>query len=296
MGCGSATPTLRHNPSAQVVNMRDKLSLVDCGEGTQLQMRARKVKFMAMRNVFISHLHGDHCLGLVGLISTFGLLGRTKNFHVYAHADLKPVLDAQLALFCHKLEFDVEFHPIDSKKHAMIYEDRTMEVWTLPLSHRMDCCGFLFKEKPGMPHINREMTDFYEIPTCYLNNIKAGEDWITPEGKVIPNSRLTTPPTPPRSYAYCSDTMYMPELAKHIQGVDLLYHEATYDNTKEAKAFARGHSTARQAAMIAEMAQVKRLMIGHYSATVEDIDALLGEAKEVFPNSIAAQEGLVVKI
>ena len=155
LGCGSATPTLRHNPSAQVVNMRDKLSLVDCGEGTQLQMRLRKIKFMALRNVFVSHLHGDHCLGLVGLISTFGLLGRTKAFHVYAPAGLQNVLNAQMELFCHKLEFEVVFHAIDTTVNAMVYEDRTMEVWTLPLRHSMPCCGFLFREKPSLPHINR---------------------------------------------------------------------------------------------------------------------------------------------
>ncbi len=296
LGCGSATPTLRHNPSAQVINMRDKLSLVDCGEGTQIQLRLRKVRFMALRNVFISHLHGDHCLGLIGLISSFGLLGRTRNFHVYADAQLQPLLDAQLKMFCHKLDFEVVFHPVDTTQHAMIYEDRTMEVWTLPLSHRTECCGYLFREKPGRRHINRAMTDFYEIPPYRLNDIKDGQDWTTPDGRVIANERLTTPATPSRSYAYCSDTMFMPLLAQLVSGVDLLYHEATYADEQMAKAQARGHSTASQAAEIARMAGVRKLMIGHYSATVSDVGILLAQARNVFDNTIAADEGLVVNV
>lgn len=296
LGCGSATPTLRHNPSSQVVNMRDKLSLVDCGEGTQLQLRLRRVKFMALRNVFISHLHGDHCLGLVGLIATFGLLGRTKKFHVYAPAGLESVLYAQIELFCHKLAFEVVFHAIDTTRHAMIYEDRTMEVWTLPLKHSADCCGFLFKEKPSLPHINREMTDYYGVPVCYLAGIKAGKDWVADDGTLVPNERLVTPAAPPRMYAYCSDTMYLPGLVPMIKGVDLLYHEATYPDGNEVKARARGHSTAGQAATIAKMAEVGRLMIGHYSATVDDVNVLLDQARRIFPDTIAADEGLVVKV
>lgn len=296
LGCGSATPTQRHNPSAQIVNIHDKLSLVDCGEGTQLQMRFYRQKFMALRNVFISHLHGDHCLGLVGLISSFGLLGRTKDFHIYAHAELQPLLEAQLSLFCHALDFKVVFHSVDPKKNALIYEDRTMEVWSLPLRHSMVCNGFLFKEKPGLPHINREITDAYGIPVCYLNIIKAGADWTMDDGRVIPNSRLTTPAAPPRSYAYCSDTAYLPAVVPLIKGVDLLYHEATYDNSKEAKARIHGHSTAGQAADIARQAAVKRLMIGHYSASYDDTSLLLNQAREVFPDTIAADEGLTVKV
>ena len=296
LGCGSATPTQKHNPSAQIVNIHDKLSLVDCGEGTQLQLRNFRQKFMALRNVFISHLHGDHCLGLIGLISTFGLLGRTKDFHIYAHAALQPLLEVQLSMFCHNLDFRVEFHIIDPRQHALIYEDRTMEVWSLPLKHSMPCNGFLFKEKPGLPHINRMMTDSYGIPVCYLNSIKAGADWTMADGRVIPNARLTTPAAPPRSYAYCSDTAYLPEVVPLIKGADLLYHETTYDNSKEAKARLYGHSTAGQAASIALQAGVHRLMIGHYSASYDSTELLLRQAREVFPNTIAADEGLTVKI
>lgn len=296
LGCGSATPTLRHNPSAQVVNLRDKLSLVDCGEGTQLQMRARRVKFMALRNVFISHLHGDHCLGLAGLIATFGLLGRTKNFHVYSPEGLEEVLRAQVNLFCHKLGYEVVYHTVDTSRNALVYEDRTMEVWSLPLKHTAACCGFLFKEKPSLPHINREMTDFYNIPVCRLHDIKAGKDWVCDDGTVVPNARLVTPAAPPRSYAYCSDTSYLPGLADMVRGVDLLYHEATYPDGSEVKAGIRGHSTAGQAATVAKLAGVKRLMIGHYSATVDDVSELVSQACRVFPDTIAAEEGLVVNV
>lgn len=296
LGCGSATPTLRHNPSAQVVNVRDKLSLVDCGEGTQMQLRRYQVKFMALRNAFISHLHGDHCLGLTGLVSSFGLLGRTKDFHIYAPAGLQEILEVEIKNFCHNLDFEVMFHVIDPRQHLMIYEDRSMEVWTLPLHHSVECCGFLFKEKPSLPHINREMVDFYNIPVCYLQGIKEGNDWTTADGTVIPHARLVTPAAPPRTYAYCSDTTFLPSLVPMVRGVNLLYHEATYDNDRAPKALARFHSTAGQAAQIAQMAEVHKLMIGHFSASIKDDDILLQQAQEVFPRTILAQEGLVVEI
>lgn len=296
LGCGSATPTPRHNPSAQIVNIHDKLSLVDCGEGTQMQMRTNRQRFMALRNVFISHLHGDHCLGLVGLISTFALLGRTKDFHVYAHAELQPLLDAQLKLFCHSLGFEVVFHVVEPHKHVLVYEDRTMEVWSLPLKHSMKATGYLFREKQGQRHINREMTDAYGIPVCYLNNIRAGEDWTMPDGRIIPNVRLTTPADPARSYAYCSDTAYYPALIPLLKGVDLLYHEATYDNSKAIKAKIHGHSTAGQAADIAKQAEVGKLLIGHYSAAYDSPALMLNQAREIFQNTIAADEGLTIVV
>lgn len=296
LGCGSAKPTLRHNPSAQVVNLRDKLSLIDCGEGTQLQMQRYGVKMMAIRNIFLSHLHGDHCLGLVGLISSFGLFGRTKDLHIYAHGALEHLLSEQLALFCHNLDFSVVFHAVDPEKHALVYEDRSMEVWSLPLRHTMPCCGYLFKEKPGLRHINREMTDAYGIPPTMLGLIRNGQDWTTADGRVIPNQRLTTPPAPIRSYAYCSDTTYNPALIPLLKDVNVLYHEATYPDEWEAKAKARGHSTASQAARIAKQANAKQLVIGHYSSAVKDETILLDEARQTFPNTIAAQEGMTIPV
>lgn len=296
LGCGCAVPTTRHNPAAQIVNIREKLSLVDCGEGTQLQMRFQQLHFMKLRNVFITHLHGDHCLGLIGLISSFSLLGRTADLHVYAPANFGLILKQMLDFFCAGLEFQVVFHPLDTSLHEVIYEDRSMTVETLPLAHRVPCCGFLFREKPALPHIRREMIDYYGIPVSQINNIKNGADWTTADGTVVPNSRLTRPADPPRSYAYCSDTAYKPDLVPLLHGVTLLYHEATFGEERIDRAIKTCHSTARQAATIARDCGAGRLLIGHYSAHYPDETVLLNEARAVFPDTIAAEEGMKIKL
>lgn len=283
-------PTLRHNPSAQVVELREKLMMVDCGEGTQLQLRKLRVRFTKVSHVFISHLHGDHCFGLIGMISTFGLLGRTAKLHVYANERLENMLDYQMQMFCHDLGYEVVFHPIDATQQAVIYEDRSMTVETIPLCHRMPTCGFLFREKPSLPHIRREMIDFYKIPTSQIMNIKNGADWTTDEGELVPNSRLVEPAEAPRSYAYCSDTRYMPELHQMIKGVSTLYHESTYGEDNILMAQKYYHSTARQAATVARDAGVGQLILGHYSSRYEDENILLNEAREVFANSHLAAE------
>ncbi len=290
LGCGSALPTLRHNPSAQVVELREKLMMVDCGEGTQLQLRKLRVRFTKVSHVFISHLHGDHCFGLIGMISTFGLLGRTAKLHVYANERLENMLDYQMQMFCHDLGYEVVFHPIDATQQAVIYEDRSMTVETIPLCHRMPTCGFLFREKPSLPHIRREMIDFYKIPTSQIMNIKNGADWTTDEGELVPNNRLVEPAEAPRSYAYCSDTRYMPELHQMIKGVRTLYHESTYGEDNILMAQKYYHSTARQAATVARDAGVGQLILGHYSSRYEDENILLNEAREVFANSHLAAE------
>ena len=290
LGCGSALPTLRHNPSAQVVELREKLMMVDCGEGTQLQLRKLRVRFTKVSHVFISHLHGDHCFGLIGMISTFGLLGRTAKLHVYANERLENMLDYQMQMFCHDLGYEVVFHPIDATQQAVIYEDRSMTVETIPLCHRMPTCGFLFREKPSLPHIRREMIDFYKIPTSQIMNIKNGADWTTDEGELVPNNRLVEPAEAPRSYAYCSDTRYMPELHQMIKGVSTLYHESTYGEDNILMAQKYYHSTARQAATVARDASVGQLILGHYSSRYEDENILLNEAREVFANSHLAAE------
>ena len=296
LGCGCAMPTTNHNPSSQIVNVRDKLSMIDCGEGTQLQMRYNKLRFLNLRNIFISHLHGDHCFGLMGIISSFGLLGRTSALHVYAPADYQELFEKQLELFCYGMEYEVIFHPLDTTKYEVIYEDRSCTVYTLPLDHRIPCCGFLFKEKPTLPHILREMIDFYHIPISEINNIKNGADWILPDGQVIPNSRLTQPASPPRSYAYCSDTAYKPDLKQYLEGVTLLYHEATFGEDRIDRARYTHHSTARQAATLARDAHVGKLLIGHYSAHYYDESVLLKEAQEVFPNTVAAKEKMRISV
>ena len=296
MGCGSALPTLRHYPSAQIVELRDKMFMVDCGEGVQMQLRRLRIHFAKVSSVFISHLHGDHCFGLIGMISTFGLLGRTASLHVYANEELNGMLRQQMDFFCHDLGYEVVFHPIDAASRTVIYEDRSLTVETIPLTHRLPTCGFLFREKPSLPHIRRDMIDFHQIPTSQIMNIKNGADWTTADGELIPNSRLVTPAAPPRSYAYCSDTRYMPDLHRQLKGVSTLYHESTYgeDNLQMAQKY--NHSTARQAATVARDAGVGQLILGHYSSRYTDERVLLDEAREVFGNVRLANELDVIDV
>ncbi|MBQ7424524.1 MAG: ribonuclease Z [Prevotella sp.] len=296
LGCGSALPTLHHNASSQVVEVRGKEFMIDCGEGTQIQLRRSRVAFNKIQAVFLSHLHGDHCLGLIGMISTFGMLGRTAPLHIYSTAEFEPMLKAQLEMFCFGLEFDVIFHPVDTRRKAVIYEDRSLTIESIPLEHRLPCCGFLFREKPGLPHIRRDMIDFLEIPVSQINNIKNGAGWTTPEGREYKHEELVTPPDPVRSYAYCSDTKYLPELWRMIEGVDVLYHESTYGDDKEDGAAKYFHSTARQAATVARDAHVGRLLLGHYSARYSDERELLAQAREVFRESYLSNEGHVVEV
>lgn len=296
LGCGSALPTLKHNASSQIVFMRDKMFMVDCGEGTQVQLRRSRINFNKISAVFITHLHGDHCFGLIGLISTFGMLGRISPLHVYAPKDFFPILRQQLDTFCCGLDYDVVFHEVDTEKNEIIYEDKSLTVTSIPLNHRIACCGYLFREKSTLPHIRRDMIDFYKIPECQRNNIKNGADWITPDGDVIPNSYLTTPADPVRSYAYCSDTKYIPTLYKMVKGVDLLYHEATYCSENENRANLYYHSTAKQAAKVALDAGVKKLIVGHFSARYDDENVILKEAQTIFPNTLLADEMTVFDV
>ena len=289
-------PTARHKPSSQVVDLRDKLLMLDCGEGTQEQWRRTGLSWMKLGHVFISHAHGDHVFGLPGMISTMGLLGRTAGLHVFGPETLRPFMDCVLQSFCDHLSYEVTFTAIDTSKHEVVFEDRSMKVWSLPLRHRVPCAGYLIEEKPGLPHIRREMIDFYNVPTWAINRIKQGDDWIADDGTVVPHERLTSPADPVRRYAYCSDTMYSPQLAQWLDGVDLLYHEATYATGEKARADKHGHSTAAEAAALAIKANVKKLMIGHFSARYDDEQLLLDEAKAIFPNTLLAKEGLVVKV
>ena len=296
LGCGSALPTTRHFASSQVINIREKLFMVDCGEGAQLQLRRSKLKFTRLNHIFISHLHGDHCFGLMGLISTFGLLGRTAALHIYAHEELQKLLAPHLEFFCKGMTYDVVFHAIDPTKATIIYDDRSVSVSTIPLKHRIPTCGFLFQEKKTPNHIIRDMVDFYQIPVFELNRIKSGEDYVTPDGVVVPNSRLTTPSAPARSYAYCSDTICLRNILPQIKGVDLLFHEGTFAQCDAARAKETFHTTAQQAAEIARDAEAKQLVIGHFSARYEDESVLLKEAQAVFPNTLLAKENLRITI
>ena len=296
LGCGSALPTLQHNASSQIVELREKLFMIDCGEGTQIQLRRSRIHFSKIIAVFISHLHGDHCFGLPGMISTFGMTGRTAPLHIYAPAAFEPILDQSLSFFCQGLEFKVVFHAVDTTQNKVVYEDRSLTVETIPLQHRIDCCGYLFREKPILPHIRRDMIDFYKIPISQINNIKAGADWVTPEGEVIANSRLTTPAEPARSYAYCSDTRYIKTLHELVKDVSTLYHESTYSAEDAERARLYWHSTSQDAAKVARDASVGKLLLGHFSARYNNESQLLEEAKEIFPNSYLTREGATFDI
>lgn len=296
LGCGSALPTTRHLATSQVVDLRDKLYMIDCGEGTQVQMRKMRVRFGRLAHIFISHLHGDHCFGLPGLISTLGMLGRTGELVVHGPKEVETYLRPVMDLFCRGMEFEVRFNPVDTRSHSLVMEDRSLSVYSIPLKHRIPTCGYLFAEKPKEAHIIREMTDFYQVPVRCMKDIKQGRDYVTPEGEVVPNSRLTRPAAPPKRYAFCSDTAYHRSIIPIIEGVDLLYHEATFAECDLARAKETFHSTARQAAEIARDAQVKRLVIGHYSARYEDLSELHREAEAVFPGTILGNEGMVVRV
>ena len=290
LGCGSALPTLRHNASSQVVEVREKVFMLDCAEGTQMQLRRCRVRFTKLSHVFITHLHGDHCFGLIGMISTFGLLGRTATLHIHAPEALGPDLDHQIKFFTHDLGFAVEFHPVDTMVRQIVYEDKSTKVESIPLEHRVPCCGYLISEKPTLPHIRPEMMKCYEIPMSQVNNIKNGADWTTPDGEVIPHERLVRPADPVRSYAYISDTRYLPHLGEQLKGVSTLYHESTYGEDRLSSTEKYCHSTARQAALVAREAGVGKLLLGHYSSRYDDENVLLAEAKNVFENCFLTNE------
>jgi ribonuclease Z len=270
--------------------------MVDCGEGTQLQMRKYKVNFNRLTHIFISHLHGDHCFGLIGLISTLDLLGRTGDVFIHADPALKGLLQPQIDFFASHLAFQVHFEDFNPRTSAVIYDDRSLKVTTIPLIHRIACAGFLFEEKQTAAHIIPEMIAFHQIPVKQIADIKAGADYVSPEGKTIPNKHLTRPSESPKRYAYCSDTAYNEKIIPLIEGVDLLFHESTFMEEDLLKAQKTFHSTAKQAATIAQMAKVKELMLGHYSARYNKVEPLLAEAKSIFPNTLLANEGIIKKL
>ena len=296
LGCNSALPTIRNFQTSQLLSLREKQFMIDCGEGAQIRMRQMKLKATRLNHIFISHLHGDHCFGLIGLISTFGLLGRTADLVIHAHADLEKLLQPQIDYYCADKGYQVLFEPFNSRQHSLLYEDRSVQVFSIPLKHRVPTAGFLFAEKERERHIIREMIDFYHIPVKDIARVKQGEDFVTPEGEVILNERLTTMPTPPKRYAYCSDTAYSEKIIPWIENVDLLYHEATFMQREIARAKETCHSSARQAAEIAKAANVKQLIIGHFSARYDNPNYLLEEALEVFPHTILAFDGMKIDV
>lgn len=295
LGCGSATPSARHNPSCQVVDFRNRLFMIDCGEGAQVGMRRMKMNYSRLSHIFISHLHGDHCFGLPGLLSTMSLHEKTGSLIIYMPAEGIDIFRRITNFFCSESTFNIDIRAIPPKG-GILLDDHALTIESFPLRHRMPCFGFIFREKPKPRHIRGDMARFYDIPHYMLPAIKNGDDYIAPDGTVIPNQRLTTPPDPVVSYAYCSDTMFHESVARAIKGVHTVYHEATYDDSLATQARARGHSTARQAATIARMAEARQLVIGHYSKRYLTPQLLVRQAAEEFPNVIPADEGLKIDL
>lgn len=296
LGCGSAKPTVRHQPSSTVVDYRGNLFMVDCGEGAQRAFQQAHLKFSRLNHIFLTHLHGDHVLGLPGLIGTLSLQQTGGALTIHTFEDGKKILSQIFNYFDRERTFEIHWNILDPKISQIALETKNLTVRTIPLHHKIPAVGYVFEEKASARHLNREMADFYGVPAYMFNKIKAGEDFITPEGVVIPNSRLTTDPTPPRSYAHISDTAYMPELAEQIKGVNLLFHETTYLEDHAADAAARGHSTAAQAAIVARDAGAGRLLTGHYSSRYDDEKGFVREANQYFPNVILNREGLITEI
>lgn len=297
LGCGSATPSLRHLPACQVVDFRERLMMIDCGEGAQLSMRRMKLKFSRLRDIFISHLHGDHFLGLPGLLSTMSLqeVGGTVTLHIFEEG--AELIDKIMKVMCGtSLTFNLQYDILRPERKVVL-DTPALTVSTVPLYHRVDCVGFIFKEKPKERHLIGDMVRFYQIPVASLASIKSGADYVTPDGTVIPNARLTADADPCVSYGYASDTYFDARLVTGFRSVDTLYHEATYADDREHLARGRGHSTARQAGVVARRAGVKRLVLGHFSKSYISEDDHVAQAREEFSGEvIAANEGLRIDL
>lgn len=296
LGSSSAMPTSSRFPSAHVLNAHERLFLIDCAEGTQIQLRRFRVKFAKINHIFISHLHGDHTLGLIGLISSFNLLGREADLHIYAHKELEKNLQYNINFFVDSLNFKIVFHPLVHNKHVIIYEDSKIIVESFPLKHRVPSMGFIFREKQGLPNIKKELIEKYGLTLAEITCIKNGSDLTTSDGLTIQNSELTYYSSEPRSYAYCSDTMYSEKLIGFVKNVDLLYHEATFTSGDITLAKQTGHSTSAQAATIALKSGAKKLIIGHFSSRYKRISELEDEAKSIFVNTCAVNDGDVFDI
>lgn len=291
LGCSSATPTSKRNPTAQLLNIAERFFLIDCGEATQIQLRKFKLKFQRINRIFISHLHGDHYLGLMGLLSSMHLLGRTNELHLYCPIELKEIIEVQLNHSQTFLRFPIVYHAHRYADNELMFEDDKVEVRAIVLNHRIPCCGFLFREKPLLSSIFPEVIQQYQLTHEQIHSIKRGEGLLLDDGTRIPNEKLASAAKPSRSYAYCSDTKYDERILPMIEGASLLYHEATFLHEMLDRAKETYHTTALQAAMLAKKAGVSKLMIGHYSARYKDVTPLLNEAQTIFPATVLAEEG-----
>ena len=297
LGYNSAIPTVKSAPTAQFLEMEERCFLIDCGEGTQVQLRKAKAKFSKINHIFISHLHGDHVFGLPGLISSFRLLGRETPLHVYGPKGIKEMMETIFRITETHQGFEVVFHELSSKKSEKVFEDNRVEVFTIPLDHRIYCNGYLFKEKPKERHLNmQEISKYPEIEICDYHNLKRGKDIKLSDGYILKNENLTKPAEPSVSYAFCSDTRYLESIIPIIKNVDVLYHEATFLHDLKKMADYTGHTTALEAAKIARKANVKKLILGHFSNRYHDLSVFLNEACEIFPETYLPEQLEAVKI
>lgn len=291
LGCYAATPRTFTNPTSQLLEIKSHHFLIDCAEGTQVQLRKNKIKFTKINHIFISHLHGDHFFGLVGLVSTFMLLNRTNDLHIYGPSGIKDIIKLQLKYSDSWPSFGLFFHELSSKNSEIIFEDDKVVVKTIPLKHRIYTNGFHFEEKIGDRKLNADAVFCYEIESCYYQKIKSGKDIILENGDVIANADLTFDPEPCKSYAFCSDTVFDTSIVAHIKNTTVLYHESTFLESEIKKAEKTMHSTAIQAAIIAKQAQVGQLILGHFSTRYENINLFQQEAETVFKNVSLADDG-----
>lgn len=296
LGCYSATPKISTHTTSQVLEINNHIFLIDCGEGTQVQLRRRKIKFSRIKHIFISHLHGDHFFGLIGLISSFGLLNRETELHVYGPKGIKEIIVLQLKLSKSWTKFPLYFHELESTEAEVIFEDKKVSVETIPLEHRVYTNGFLFREKPGERKLLVEEVRKHNIDVAYYNSIKKGKDIQLEDGTKIPNEMLTNPPRDPFAYAFCSDTVYKPAIIPQLRGINMLYHESTFLEKHIDKADKTKHSTAKQAAEIAKAAEVGKLILGHYSTRYANLNLFLKEAKSVFQNVELAEDGKIFEL
>jgi ribonuclease Z len=294
LGNNSAIPAFDRNPTAQILQTLDESYLIDCGEGTQMQMTKYKIRRSKISRIFISHLHGDHYYGLIGLLTSMGLLGRTQDIHLHAPEPLEQILKLQLNVADTHLPYKLNFHPL--KSEGIIVDDKKMSVECFKVLHRIECWGFLFREKKNPRKVNPERAVTYEIPAAFYDKLQQGYDYVNKKGTIVPNDEVTTAAAKSKSYAFCADTVYDETLASKIKEVDLLYHEATYLKDLHERAASRFHSTTHQAATIAKLGNVKKLLLGHFSSKYETLDAFLPEACEVFENTELALEGACYKI
>lgn len=296
LGSSSASPTSRRNTSSQLVNFYQRYYLVDCGEGTQTQLRRNHLKMSKINHILISHLHGDHFFGLVGLVSSLNLFGRTKELHIYSDPRIKDIIDIQLEISETVLQFEIIYHPLNLEEKELIFEDKKLEIYSFPLEHRVPTCGFLFQEKQSFPNIKKPIIKKYHPSIEEINKIRSGEDYVLEDGTVIPNAEMTNEPPTARSYAYCSDTKYFENLPQYFKGVELLYAESTFMKDLQEVATNKFHMTTEDSSRLAKESESQKLMVGHFSARYRDLTEFNEEMQSLHPGTILVNDNDTINV